>query len=181
MKLVSDSEHFGLINILFHWTIAILTLSVFFIGIWMVELDYYDEWFQLGPWWHEGLGVLVMLFVTCRWLWQLVNIKPLALTSIPRWQQRISHIVHLLMSIITLAIGVSGYLIVTAKGQALMVFSLLKVPAIITGIANMEDIAGEIHFLLAYLLMALVVMHVLAALKHHIVNKDKTLLRMLGR
>ena len=181
MKLSNDQDYFGLISIIFHWIIAVLTLSLFFIGLWMVELDYYDNWYQLAPWWHKGLGVLVMLLIISRWFWQIISPRPLPLSSIPKWQQLISRIVHFCMNIITIAIGVSGYLIVTAKGHALSIFGLIKIPSFISGVSNLEDVAGDAHFLLAYLLMTSVTIHVLAALKHHVINKDKTLIRMFGR
>lgn len=181
MKFRNDQDHFGLLAIMLHWVIAVMTLSLFFLGLWMVDLDYYDVWYQRAPWWHKGLGVLLMTFVIFRWVWQYFNSRPRPLASIPKWQQQVSHIVHLWMNLLILAIGLSGYLIVTAKGQALSVFDVIQLPAIVSGMANLEDIAGEIHDLLAYLLMSLVVVHILAALKHHLINKDITLLRMLGR
>ena len=60
-------------------------------------------------------------------------------------------------------------------------FGLFSVPASIQGLPNQEDIAGEIHEILAWTLMGLVALHALAALKHHFIDRDATLLRMLGR
>ena len=74
----------------------------------------------------------------------------------------------------------SGYLITTADGQAVVVFGLFEIPATLYGLENQEDVAGAIHDWLATLLIALAALHGLAALKHHFIDRDPTLLRMLG-
>lgn len=181
MQLGNNHQHFGLVTIILHWLIAVLTISLFFIGVWMVELDYYDRWYQQVPWWHKGLGVVTVVLIICRWIWQLFTPVPLALASVAKWQQMVAHLVHFLMNILIIIIGLSGYLIVTAKGQALSVFDWITIPAVISGIDNLEDMSGDIHYLLAYLLMMLVALHILAALSHHFIYKDKTLQRMLGQ
>ena len=79
-----------------------------------------------------------------------------------------------------LALMITGYLISTADGRGLEVFSLLEVPAITSiSFENQEDIAGDIHWALAWTLMTLVVMHAVAAIKHQFVNKDGTLMKMI--
>jgi cytochrome b561 len=73
----------------------------------------------------------------------------------------------------------SGYLISTADGRPISVFGLVGVPATLTAIPNQEDVAGYVHQILAYTLIGLVALHALAALKHHFLDRDGTLLRML--
>ncbi|TCT19400.1 cytochrome b561-like protein [Thiobaca trueperi] len=75
----------------------------------------------------------------------------------------------------------SGYLISTADGRSLDVFGLFSVPAILTGLPDQADLAGEVHLVLAIALVTLAAVHALAALKHHFIDRDATLLRMLGR
>ena len=179
MKLNNDYDHFGMIAIVLHWSIALLTIALFFLGIWLVELDYYDSWFQLAPWWHKGLGVLILLLVLIRIVWRGLSIKPLLNASIPDWQKTLASLVHSFLDLLLIMICLSGYFIVTAIGDALAVFSWFEIPAILTT-KNMEDIAGEVHYLLAYLLMVIVFVHILAALKHHFINRDNILNRMLG-
>jgi cytochrome b561 len=74
----------------------------------------------------------------------------------------------------------SGYLISTADGRGIDVFGLFSLPATLSGVENQEDIAGKVHQSLAFILVALVVLHALAALKHHFLDRDATLKRMLG-
>ncbi|MFZ1872669.1 MAG: cytochrome b/b6 domain-containing protein, partial [Chania sp.] len=79
------------------------------------------------------------------------------------------------------AILISGYLISTADGQAISVFGWFDVPASLTGIPQQADTAGTIHLYLAWVVVVLSALHALAALKHHFIDRDVTLKRMLGR
>ena len=168
-------------TILLNWVIAVLVLLLFFVAIWMVELDYYDPWYHRAPWWHKSIGIFVMALLALRWLWQSFHDKSVSLLAAGSWEEKLSSLVHHLLNFLVVLIGVSGYFIVTAKGQSLVVFDWFSIPALLQDIANLEDWAGEVHYYLAYGLMGLVVVHILAALKHHFVDKDAVLLRMLGR
>jgi cytochrome b561 len=75
---------------------------------------------------------------------------------------------------------VSGYLISTADGRGIDVFGLFTVPATLQGIDHQEDVAGASHLVLAVTLIALALLHAGAALKHHFIDRDRTLRRMLG-
>jgi cytochrome b561 len=76
---------------------------------------------------------------------------------------------------------ISGYLISTADGRPISVFGWFEVPALITGIPNQEDRAGDVHFYAAWALVILAALHALAAFKHHLIDRDDTLRRMFGR
>jgi len=180
MQLSNEQTRYGLMSVVLHWLIALLTLTLFFVGMWMVELDYYDSWYQQAPRWHKGLGIVVLGLLVFRWCWQRFDTVPAELSSIALWQLMSAKIVHVLMNGLIIVIGVTGYLIVTAKGKALLVFDWFSIPATITGIENLEDMAGQIHAVLAYVLIGLVGLHIFAALIHHFFYRDKTLTRMLG-
>lgn len=179
MNIKNNYQGYGLIAKLLHWSIAIITLLLFGLGLWMVELGYYDSWYQRAPRLHEGMGALVFLLLITRIIWRWINIQPEALVH-HQWEKVAAHVAHRLLNFLLLCITISGYLIVTAKGDALNVFNLINIPASVSGLANQADMAGDAHLLLAWGLILLVGVHALAALKHHFIDKDKTLSRMLG-
>jgi len=76
---------------------------------------------------------------------------------------------------------ITGYLIPTAKGEGVDIFGLIEIPSVMRLSGPQEDLAGQIHWLTAWALVVLGVLHALAAYKHHFVDKDDTLLRMIGR
>ena len=154
-------------------------IGLFALGLWMVELDYYSSWYNRAPYIHKAVGILLFGLIGLRLLWRLANPLPDDEPG-PRWEHRLAHIVHWLIYLLLFAIIATGYLIPTATGESIDVFGLFAVPALVTGIDNQEDLAGELHFWLAWALIALVALHVGGALKQHFINRNRTLKRMLG-
>ena len=183
--LKNTRQSFGSIARLFHWLSAIVIIGLFILGLWMVDLTYYSDWYKTAPDIHRSIGLLLAIFVIARLVWRLMNLQPEPLSTHKAWEVKSGHLVHWLLYLGMFLMFISGYLISTAKGQPVDVFNWFSLPAIITGeslgIKNMEDLAGDIHEILAYLLIGLASLHALAALKHHYVDKDSTLLRMLGK
>lgn len=180
MLIKNDQQNFGLIAIILHWLIAVVTFGLFGLGLWMTGLGYYDDWFQKAPKLHEGIGVLLFIFLLTRILWRRINSAPDFISNHKTWERTGAHLAHSLLNVLLLVIIISGYLIVTAKGEPLNMFDLFNIPASLSGIPNQEDLAGEIHLLSAWGLIILAGVHALAALKHHFIDKDCTLKRMLG-
>lgn len=87
---------------------------------------------------------------------------------------------HLLLYGLLFAIMISGYLISTAEGKPVDVFGVLPVPALFSGMGEQADLAGDVHLWLAWSVVILSALHGLAALKHHFIDRDITLKRMLG-
>ena len=174
--LKNSVNQFGLVAILLHWITAVVVLGLFAVGWWMVELNYYSEWYRIAPHWHKSTGLLLAGVVVLRLIWKLVNAKPKALGQ--PWEQKAASVAHALLYILMLAIFCSGYLISTADGRGIDIFDWVTVPSMGQLFEDQEDIAGLVHEYLAYGLIGLVLLHALAALKHHFVDKDETLRRM---
>jgi cytochrome b561 len=172
-------HNYDIISISIHWLIALLTIGLFCLGLWMVDLGYYDDWYYRAPWWHTGLGIVVFALFVMRFWWRFIR-KPLPAISMPRWQNLAAKSVHFILEMLLLVIALTGYFMVTAKGDGLSVFDWFVIPAYIKGYAEYVDTAGLIHLWAAYSVIGFASLHALAALKHHFINKDATLLRMIG-
>lgn len=177
MQLKNTKNSYGILSILLHWIMAVLIIGIFLLGEYMVDLTYYDAWYIAAPDLHRSFGMVVLLLLVLRFAWRISNIHPNGVGQ--KWEQYIARLVHRLFYILILSITISGYLITTADGQAISVFGWFDVPATIYGFSNQEDLAGEVHEVLTYALVVLVVLHSIAALKHHFINHDSTLRRML--
>ncbi len=178
--LKNTIHHYGLITILLHWLIALACIGLFWLGWWMVELDYYDPWYTRGPHIHKSLGLLLLAVLLLRWLWRLSNPRVAPAGQPSQLAQRLARLAHFSLNGLVLLIIVSGYLISTADGRPIEVYDWFALPATLTTLPEQESLAGDIHRYLAYALAGLVIMHALAALKHHFIDRDNTLLRMLG-
>lgn len=175
--LRNTSSSYGWISIGFHWLMALAVFGLFGLGLYMVELTYYDAWYRGSLDLHKSAGVMLALAWLLRLLWKLTNPRPEALGN-RVWEHKVAHFAHALLYLLMLALFITGYLISTADGRAIEVFGWFGLPATLT-LTNQEDIAGVIHWGLAWTLIAVVALHALAALKHHWLDKDKTLIRMI--
>lgn len=172
---------FGLMAISLHWLTAMTVLGLFALGLWMVDLTYYDPWYRSAPWIHKSIGVLLFAALLLRLSWHRLNPRPEPLSTHSPWERRAAGVVQVLLYVLLAAVMISGYLISTADGRAVDVFDWFSVPATVTGLDNQEDLAGDVHLALAIVLVSLALVHALAALKHHFLDRDPTLKRMLGR
>lgn len=180
MRFANTREAYGVISIGLHWLIALLVIGLFLLGLYMTSLDYYDPWYQAAPDVHRSLGIIMLALLLFRLLWRLITPLPEPVGNDPRILQRMAELIHGSLYLLLFAIAVSGYLITTADGRGIEVFGWFTLPALLPVFDNMEDVAGEVHWLLAIVMMVLVGIHSLAALKHHFIDRDATLMRMLG-
>jgi len=176
--LRNSDDCYGRVAIALHWVMAVAIFTLFGLGVWMRSLGYYDAWYHKAPDMHQSIGMLVLVLLLFRMFWTYINVKPVTLGA--SWERIGGHIAHRLFYLLMLAITVSGYLIPTAKGDGFNVFGWLSVPAILRLTPRQTDICGDIHQYSAWIIVMLAVMHIVAALKHHLINRDATLLRMLG-
>lgn len=181
MQWRNSSNRYGLISIVVHWLVALTFFALFGLGYWMVGLDYYSSWYKSAPDIHKGVGLLLFAVMLGRLLWRWLSPPPPSLPEHGRLTRLGSKFGHAFLYLGLFVLMLSGYLISTAEGRGIEVFGLFEVPASITSIPDQEDIAGLIHKYLAWALLIFSAIHALAALKHHFIDRDRTLLRMLGR
>lgn len=177
----NSSATWGLMAIAMHWITAFAVVVLFIVGLWMTDLNYDSKWYKIAPFIHKSVGILLLILTLCRVVWRMVNKAPKPLDTHTKEERIMGGLMHLALYILLFSIMIAGYLISTADGRAISVFNWFAVPATITSIPKQEEIAGFVHLYLAYTIIGMVGLHALAALKHHIVDKDNTLRRMLGR
>lgn len=179
MQWRNTSTGYGLVQIVLHWTTVLMIATLIPLGFWMTGLDYYDPWYKRGPDIHRALGVLLGSLLLARLLWRYGQVAPRSHAR-HGWEARTAAAVHALLYLLPLLLVTSGYLLSTADGRSVAVFDWFEIPATLHGIEHQEDIAGDIHLALATVLLALIALHVGAALHHHFVRKDDSLRRMLS-
>ncbi|UYK99055.1 cytochrome b [Pantoea stewartii] len=181
MSLTNSSTRYGLLTIFLHWSMAVVIYAMFALGLWMVGLSYYDSWYHNAPDIHKSIGVLLMLALVIRLVWRVLSPLPEPLRSYSPAVRFAAVFVHWLLYSLLIALLLSGYLISTADGKPVSVFGWFSLPALFSGAGEQADLAGNIHLWLAWSIVVLSVLHGLAALKHHFIDRDITLKRMLGR
>lgn len=176
MQLVNTSARYGAVSQSLHWAIAGLVVALILMG----EVGDVDaEEGNALYFWHSSLGVLVMLLVIARVGWRLMSPPPRQPQTMSRLAGRLAKSMHAIFYVLLLALPISGWLVASAEGAPVSLFGAVAIPA--WAGAGQEETFEEAHEILGNILLILVSLHALAALKHHFVDKDDVLLRMLPR
>ncbi|MFS2224042.1 cytochrome b [Pantoea sp. B65] len=181
MSLTNTPTRFGYLSITLHWLVALAVYGMFALGLWMVTLGYYDNWYHQAPELHKSIGMVLFAVMILRLIWRFVSPPPKPLSSYSRLVRISAIAAHLLLYLLLFAILFTGYLISTAEGKPIDVFGLISVPATLAASGGQADLAGDIHLYLAWSVVIISLLHGLAALKHHFIDRDITLKRMLGQ
>jgi cytochrome b561 len=176
MRMKNSKSNYGLIAISLHWVMAILLIALLALGLYMVGLPINLEKLKLYGW-HKEYGILVLMLVTIRIVWRLGNITPHL--SLPLWEKLAARTVHWAFYGFMFAMPITGWLITSAAGLPVSFFSLFVLPNLVSPNDDLMKLFQEIHKWLGYGLIATIILHTSAALKHHLINKDDILRRML--
>lgn len=179
ISIKNSASRYGLAPITLHWVMALTIIGMYPLGLYIESLGYYDAAYRTVPHWHKSIGMILLGLLVVRLFWRFISVSPKAVSQ-PRLQQLATKVVHQSMYLLMIVALISGYMISTADGRAIAVFNWFEVAALPALIDQQEDVAGVIHYWSTTVLIILAGVHALAALKHHFINKDQTLLRMLG-
>jgi len=178
LQQLNISNRYTSVAIGLHWLMAVLLMSLFAVGIYMHELP-------LSPWklqiysWHKWAGVTAFLLVLARLAWRFTHKPPALPLNMPRSAELAAHIGHTLLYLLMIAIPLTGWLMSSAKGFQTVYFGILPIPDLLARNRELGNILREVHEILNFILIAIVTGHAGAALKHHFIDKDDVLTRML--
>ncbi len=167
------------IAILFHWLVALLIIGAFIMGLVMTDipgitptkLKYYS--------WHKWAGVTILGLAALRLLWRLTHPAPPYPATMPSWQRRAANGLHSFLYVLMFAVPLSGYFYTLSAGIPVVYFGLVELPVLIGPDPELKPLLKGVHYWLNMTLAACVALHVAAALKHQLIDRDGVLKRML--
>lgn len=162
-----------------HWLTAALIVAGFSLAVTMVDIPGLTPTKLKYFSWHKWLGVTIFALASLRVLWRLTHPAPPYLDSTPAWQQKVASVTHILLYGLIIAIPLSGYFYSLAAGVPVVYLGILPLPVFIGPDPELKILLKQVHYVLNMTLLAAVVLHVAAALKHHFIDRDDTLKRML--
>ncbi|MCW8407788.1 cytochrome b [Legionella sp. PATHC035] len=167
---------FGSITKLLHWLIVILIATQFYL-VWSLSDNspLMPRYIML----HKSIGLTILVLGILFIIWHFLNIKPLPPENQPRWQHVLSKIVHHTLFILIILIPIVGYLLTCSDGKPINFFGWFTIPCLIPANEQLGNVMFSTHETLAFIILALVGLHFLAALYHHFMRKDEVLKRML--
>ena len=164
--------------IVLHWLVALLIFAAFPLGVYMHELPLSPGKLKLYSY-HKWIGVTVFVLAVMRLSWRATHRPPPLPASMPAWERFAAESVHYLLYALIFAIPVSGWLMSSAKGMQTVWFGVLPLPDLIGKDKELGDLLHEVHEALNYALLGLLLAHAGAALKHHFIQHDDILARMV--
>ncbi|MDF1482196.1 cytochrome b [Extensimonas sp. H3M7-6] len=172
----SVSARYALPAIWLHWLSAGLIAAALPLGVYMHELPLSPYKLRLFSY-HKWIGVTALLAFVVRLVVRIRHTPPAALPA-PAWQQRMAHVTHGLLYFLLLAVPLSGWLMSSAKGFSVVYLGILPLPDLVGKNRELGVELEHLHKALNIGLLSLLALHVAAALKHHILDRDATLSRM---
>jgi cytochrome b561 len=161
-----------------HWLIALLVFATFPLGVYMHELPLSPDKLRLYSY-HKWIGIAVLLLAVIRASWRATHRPPVLPESMPQWERFAAHATHYVLYALLFAIPLSGWLMSSAKGFQTVWFGVLPLPDLVGKNKELGELLQEVHEVLNFLLLGLVIAHIGAALKHHLIERDDILVRMI--
>ncbi len=163
----------------FHWLVVALLVAQFAVAWTMPHIGRNTPDEGLVSW-HLSLGTTIMFVVLSRLVWR--SLRPVQfLPGLPEWQRRLAKTTHALLYVFLIVMPVLGWAAAGYRGWTISLFGIIPLPAIGPRGAQWAHTAGDVHNFISYIFLALIALHVIAALYHHFIVRDGVLRRMLPR
>ncbi len=177
--LKNTHSTYGSLTKWLHWGIALIVISLLSGSFFLDDITDKTLQGQLITL-HKSLGLTVLAFMLIRVVWRLMNPQPALPNTLPNWQKYSARFLHFLLYIALITMAVIGWVMSTAGKDAPNFWWLIKLPAPFVPINDwLSNTAFHYHVVFAWILIALISLHTIAALKHHYWHKDGVLKRML--
>lgn len=172
-----NSTRYNPVSMALHWLLALLILASLAVGLYMTGLPFSPTRLRLYNW-HKWAGMVILILSAARLLWRLGHPPPADL-PMPTWQNRAARSAHLALYLLFFAVPLSGWAYSSAAGFPIVLFGALPLPDWVAVNRELADNLKPLHRGLAYTLGVMVALHVAAALKHQLIDRDTLLQRML--
>ena len=182
MNTASVSRRYNGFSIALHWLLALALVGIFSVGFYMADLPFSPQRLKLYNW-HKWAGVSFLALSIVRLVWRLTHRPPAlpqAVTlAMPGWQMRAYHATHSLLYALFFIVPLVGWAYSSAAGFPIVLFGVLPLPDFVAASKPLAELIKPWHEASAFALMGLALLHVAAALKHHWMDRDGLLQRML--
>ena len=163
-----------------HWIVALLILANLALGLYTVGLPLSPAKLRNFSF-HKWIGVTVFLLAAARLAWRLWHAPPALPVAMAPWERRSAHVTHVLLYALFFAAPLTGWLFSSASGFQTVYLGAFPIPDLLSKDKALADALKLAHKSINYTMAGVIVFHVAAALKHHFVDQDDVLRRMLPR
>lgn len=171
-------SRYGASAIASHWLLALLIAGNFAFGLYFIDLPFSPQKLRYFAW-HKWIGALVLPAAAVLLAWRALRGAPPLPDAMPQWERRLSTFTHALLYLFFFTSPLSGWAYSSAAGFQTVLFGVLPIPDVVARNREAAEALKALHRWINYALAAAVVVHVAAALKHHFIDRDEILVRML--
>ncbi|QGR02239.1 cytochrome b [Ehrlichia ruminantium] len=161
-----------------HWLTGIPIILMLILGFWMKSLPNTYPVLKNIYILHKSIGIILLALLLLRVMFRTLSVIPPYYKGFPNYLAIISKITHVSLYILSITMATSGYVMSSASGRAIQIFSL-NVPLLIDINENIAIIAKQCHNVCAYMLSVTIILHILAVLKHKFIDKDNIFNRII--
>jgi len=176
--LKNTNETYGSVTKWLHWLIAILVIGMLILGLVLTQVEKGVLRNEL-MWLHKSIGMTVLLIVVFRILWRFSNRQPTLPLTVPLWEQTASRFMHFLLYLVLFAMPISGWMMSSFGGHPVIFWGWFDAALPLGQYRPWAHQFSNAHFVIAWVMTGLIIVHTTAALKHHFIDKDYVLRRML--
>jgi cytochrome b561 len=178
MALRNTTRRWGAVAQLLHWLIVVLIIVQFTLALWAAALPLGDR--KVGVLaYHKSFGITILMLAIVRLPWRWFNPTPVLPPIMKPYERRLAHFSHAMLYILLFAQPLTGWMMSSARGFPVSWFRFFQLPDLVPKSKPLYQALVTTHATLACVLVAVVVLHVAGALKHHYVLRDDVLRRML--
>lgn len=181
-----DQQHqLSKFSVVLHWTVALVIIGLSIVGLLMSAKEI---WFLYPI--HKSIGTLMFALILVRVMWRVRQRWPKPVRPYARFEQGLSTLIHWILIVGSILMPVSGMLMSGAGGDGITLFawelmaehhSLTQPNQVLPYSEFLASVGESGHTMIGYIMIAAIVLHIAGALKHHVIDSDDTLRRMLGQ
>ena len=177
MPFRNTTRSWGSLSKAFHWLIVLLIINQWWIADRAEELKGLAKLEALA--WHKSFGMTILMLAVLRLIWRLANPTPDLTTETKPWERVLAKISHLLLYALIFAMPLTGWMMSSAKNYPVSWFKLFQFPDLVAPAEQTFRQMHDLHHLLFSVLVCVALLHIAGALKHHFIDKNDVLKRML--
>jgi cytochrome b561 len=178
MSVRNTTRSWGSVSKALHWIIVLLIINQWVIGMRADALPLGLAKLQVLAW-HKSFGITILGLAVVRLVWRCMNPVPDLAAETRPWERVLAKISHLLLYALIFALPLSGWLMSSAKNFPVSWFNLLQLPDLVAPNEALFEQLRSLHHTLFAVLVAVAAVHVAGALKHHFIDRNDVLRRML--
>ncbi|MDB5810732.1 MAG: cytochrome [Betaproteobacteria bacterium] len=175
---MTETQNYTRTAVILHWLVGVCVLAQITLGLWMITIPKAPPgvragWFNV----HKSIGITLAAFIILRLLWRWAHRAPPLPASVPPWERAAARANHILLYVCMIVMPLSGYLGSSFTKYPILYWGI-KLPQWGWDAPDLKELSSQVHWITATIFIALIALHVAAAIKHWLVDRDGVVRRM---